>query len=193
MRGDCRLARYAAILRASLLLKHEYFVLCQIPEKTYKSRLPARHGSRFSWRGRVRNMQHDVGFNIIVIRIQSAAVEDFKKNRAATRIWKRLQPRTPCEHLKPDHYGNSTLSRAIPSNPLTPRRAKKKRHFTPFSKPLQIRWALYSQSGHDLRAGRQNSKQGKKLSKSCIILGVSAQKISILKSARKRRPAPPGL
>ena len=126
MRGDCRLARYAAILRASLLLKHEYFVLCQIPEKTYKSRLPARHGSRFSWRGRVRNMQRDVGFNIIVIRIQFAAVEDFKKNRAATRIWKRLQPRTPCEHLKPDHYGNSTLSRAIPSNPLTPRRAKKK-------------------------------------------------------------------
>lgn len=79
MRGDCRLARYAAILRASLLLKHEYFVLCQIPEKTYKRSLPARHGSRFSWRGRVRNMQRDVGFNIFVIRIQSAAVEDFKK------------------------------------------------------------------------------------------------------------------
>ena len=69
---------------------------------------------------------------------------------------------TASGHLKPDHYGNSTLSRAIPSGPPTPRRAKKKRHFTPFSKPLQIRWALYSQSGRNLRAGRQNSKQGKK-------------------------------
>lgn len=44
-------------------------------------------------------MQRDVGFNIIVIRIQSAAVEDFKKNRAATRIWKRLQPRADISNL----------------------------------------------------------------------------------------------
>lgn len=33
---------------------------------------------------------------------------------------------TASGHLKPDHYGNSTLSRAIPSGPPTPRRVKKK-------------------------------------------------------------------
>lgn len=191
MRGDCRLARYAAILRASLLLKHEYFVLCQIPEKTYKRRLPARHGSRFSWRGRVRNMQRDVSFNIIVIRIQFAAVEDFKKNRAATRIWKRLQPRADISNL--------TIMEIQPYPglflPALLRHAARKKNGTSlhFQSPCKSVGLSIPNPDTIYGLGAKTRNKAKKLSKSCIILGVSAQKISILKSARKRRPATPGL
>ena len=44
---------------------------------------------------------------------------------------------TASGHLKPDHYGNSTLSRAIPSGPPTPRRAKKNGTSLPFQSPCK--------------------------------------------------------
>ena len=138
-------------------------------------------------------MQRDVGFDIIVIRIQSAAVEDFKKTGRQRGYGSGYNR----EHLA--DISNLTIMEIQPYPglflPALLRHAARKKNGTSlhFQSPCKSVGLFIPNLDTIYGLGAKTRNKAKKLSESCIILGVSAQKISILKSARKRRPATPGL
>ena len=108
----------------------------------------------------------------IVIRVQCAAVEDFKKTGGGADMKATATAKIP-RTSQPRHDRVCGTLWSIPSAPRTTASAPRGNDgaAVPFKGPCKFVAGAFPQSGGESRAGRKSAKHCKKLSKSCLTWG----------------------